>query len=116
MRGTEQPWNTHGGGRPIPALCCTALFLRPVIMSSQIDAINLVAMRNQDVVEEYALSETLLPHEQQAIDSVADEVRGQPILDIGVGAGRTVGALTQVSSDYLGIDYSAEMVAACRAR
>jgi SAM-dependent methyltransferase len=38
------------------------------------------------------------------------------VLDIGVGAGRTVKALLEVSPDYLGIDYSQEMIAACRNR
>jgi SAM-dependent methyltransferase len=40
----------------------------------------------------------------------------QPILDLGVGAGRTVPLLTRISSHYVAIDYVPSMVAACRAR
>lgn len=45
---------------------------------------------------------------------MADEVRNQPILDIGVGGGRTVPLLTAISQDYTAIDYMPEMVALCR--
>jgi len=43
-------------------------------------------------------------------------VRNKRILDVGVGGGRTVGALRELSPHYLGIDYVEEMVAACRER
>jgi SAM-dependent methyltransferase len=85
-------------------------------MSNAIDAINLRTMRSASVVSHYGRPDTLLPHERASLDAVIDEVRGGSVLDIGVGAGRTVKALTEVSPDYLGIDYSPEMVAACRAR
>ncbi|MEP7154127.1 MAG: class I SAM-dependent methyltransferase [Betaproteobacteria bacterium] len=81
-----------------------------------IDRINLKTMRAADTVAQYSTSEKLRLHEQAALASVADEVRGQAILDIGVGAGRTVVPLLAISADYLAIDYSPEMVAACRAR
>ena len=38
----------------------------------------------------------------------------QPILDLGVGAGRTVPLLRRISDDYTGLDYTAELVAVCR--
>ena len=56
------------------------------------------------------------PGERAALEHVADEARGAPILDIGVGAGRTIPLLRAMSPDYVGIDYTAEMVTACRAR
>jgi SAM-dependent methyltransferase len=83
-------------------------------MDSAIDRINLRTMRSSEVVAHYARPGRLLPHEQAALDLVANEFRGQPVLDIGVGGGRTVTALLEVSPDYLGVDYSAEMVAACQ--
>lgn len=43
-------------------------------------------------------------------------MRGQPILDLGVGLGRTTGPLRALGGAYVGIDVSAEMAAACRAR
>jgi ubiquinone/menaquinone biosynthesis C-methylase UbiE len=56
------------------------------------------------------------PGEQAALEHIAAEARGKPILDIGVGAGRTTPLLRAISPDYVGIDYTAEMVSACRAR
>ena len=54
------------------------------------------------------------PGERTALLSVAAEARGRPILDIGVGGGRTTSLLRLVSDDYVGIDYTPAMVAACR--
>ena len=54
------------------------------------------------------------PGEQAAFRCIADEVRGQPILDLGVGAGRTVPLLRQLSRDYTAVDYTPALVAACR--
>lgn len=90
-------------------------------MYRDIDRINLRTMRSAAVVAHYARPATarpdeLLPHERAALDEVQDEVRGGTLLDIGVGGGRTVQALREVSTDYLGIDYSQEMVAASQAR
>ena len=85
-------------------------------MQNIIDRINLRTMRSVAVVAHYARPSALLPHERAALDTVADGARGRAILDIGVGAGRTVPALLAISPDYLGLDYSHKMVAACRAR
>jgi SAM-dependent methyltransferase len=64
----------------------------------------------------YASSEGLQEPERVILATIADEVRDQPIIDIGVGAGRTTEHLRRLSNDYLGVDYSAAMVAACRRR
>ncbi|MDI1350572.1 class I SAM-dependent methyltransferase [Aquabacterium sp.] len=90
-------------------------------MYHDIDRINLRTMRSAAVVAQYARPATtrpdeLLPHERAALDAIQAEVRGGAILDIGVGGGRTVTALRELSTDYLGIDYSPEMVAASQAR
>ena len=53
--------------------------------------------------------------ERNVLTSLADEVRGEPILDIGVGAGRTIDLLRLLTTSerYMGIDWSPGMVAAC---
>jgi SAM-dependent methyltransferase len=56
------------------------------------------------------------PGEEAALRRVADDVRGRPVLDLGVGAGRTTGILRLLTDDYLGVDYTPAMVAACRRR
>jgi SAM-dependent methyltransferase len=84
--------------------------------STVIDRINRKTMRAS--VEEYSaiVDEALNAAEQLALDSVAGRVRNKRILDIGVGAGRTVQPLLEVSKDYIGVDYVQEMVDHCRER
>jgi len=64
----------------------------------------------------YSAEEGLQPAEAAALALIAEAVRGRPILDLGVGAGRTTPALRALSTDYVGVDYAAVMVAACRKR
>jgi len=52
--------------------------------------------------------------ERILVNRIADEVRSRPILDIGVGGGRTAWMLRPLSCDYVAVDYSPEMVEACR--
>ena len=61
-----------------------------------------------------ALSDWTDPGEAAAVALVADSVRGTPILDVGVGGGRTVPLLRRLSTDYQAIDYMQEMVDICR--
>lgn len=85
-------------------------------MPNKIDLINISAMRSGSAVAQYAWQDQLTPAEHASLDKVADLARDKPLLDIGVGGGRTVNALLAVSQDYLGIDNSPEMLAACRLR
>ncbi|MDF3839477.1 class I SAM-dependent methyltransferase [Cupriavidus basilensis] len=54
--------------------------------------------------------------EAAAVAWVSDRARGAPILDIGVGGGRTVSIMRAISSNYIGIDYTPELLEVCRAR
>jgi SAM-dependent methyltransferase len=54
------------------------------------------------------------PGEAAALARVSAEVRGAPLLDVGVGGGRTVPILRALSEDYVAIDYTPELVAICR--
>jgi len=56
------------------------------------------------------------PGERVALKYVAIEARCRPILDIGVGAGRTTELLRAISRDYMGIDEAPQMVDLCRAQ
>lgn len=51
--------------------------------------------------------------ERNAMLSIADEVRGEPILDVGVGAGRSTWLLRMLSRRYTAVDYTPEMVEIC---
>ncbi|MEO7013785.1 MAG: class I SAM-dependent methyltransferase [Dokdonella sp.] len=85
-------------------------------MDEVIDGINMRTMRSNAAVSAYTRSEGLTPAEQIALGKVAEASRGEPILDIGFGGGRTVQPLLAISADYLGIDYCQEMVAAGRSK
>lgn len=52
--------------------------------------------------------------ERAALLSVATDVRGTPILDVGVGGGRTTWPLRLLSDDYVGIDAAPNMVSVFR--
>lgn len=85
-------------------------------MSKSIDGINMRTMSDASVVDHYSRSSELSLAEQATFGRVAALARGKPILDIGVGGGRTVEALLDISEDYLGIDNSQAMVDTCRKR
>lgn len=85
--------------------------------ATAIEQLNRQTYASQPIVRQYARAEGWLdPGEQAAIAHVTDAVRGAPILDIGVGGGRTAKLMQAVSADYTGVDYSSAMVAACQAR
>ena len=82
----------------------------------------MVGDRNQDVyaaarvVQHYAQLGALQPAEKTVLDRLCDRLPGMKMLDIGVGGGRTTKHFAAIVGDYIGIDYSAEMIAACRKR
>ncbi|MEQ5842481.1 class I SAM-dependent methyltransferase [Paraburkholderia acidicola] len=82
-----------------------------------LDRINRRAWNSRDALREFTRSKTWTdPGEQAAFARVAVECRDQPLLDIGIGAGRTIPLMMQISSDYTGIDYTAKLLEQSRAR
>lgn len=70
----------------------------------------------QAIAARYARQSGLRPAEAAILKRYHDQISGARILDLGVGGGRTTPFLLQLSSDYVGVDYSAEMIAQSRAR
>jgi len=68
------------------------------------------------VAAEYAVEGWGDPGEPGALILAADLARGRPVLDLGVGGGRTTALLRLVSSAYIGLDYTPELVELCRQR
>ncbi len=88
----------------------------PAAATSQ-DAVNRTAWRQPATVRQYQRLEGWTdPGEQAAVAWVTERSAGRAILDIGVGAGRTTALLKAVSPDYTAVDYTPEMVHACRKR
>ena len=71
------------------------------------------AWSSDRVVWDYVSHAGLSPDEVFSIAEAWGSVRGQ-VLDIGVGAGRTVPFLSAFAGEYTAIDYAEGMVAACR--
>jgi hypothetical protein len=46
---------------------------------------------------------------------ISRECHSQPLLDIGIGARRTIPVMMHISSDYIGIDYTASLLEQSRA-
>lgn len=86
------------------------------VVQNERDAVNKRMMGSADGVRQYAWSRELSPAEAAALEVVRAEARGRAILDIGVGAGRTVRGLREISEDYLGVDYTPEMIEVCKER
>ena len=56
----------------------------------------------------------LLPGEEVPFGFVRDRLARRPVLELGVGVGRTIGFTSALTDDYRAIDYVPEMVATCR--
>jgi len=83
------------------------------MVDGSVDRNNLV-FREAKVVRSFVGAEGWLDEgERTALLLAAPEVRSRPILDLGVGLGRTSSLLRLVSDSYVGLDYSPEMVALC---
>jgi ubiquinone/menaquinone biosynthesis C-methylase UbiE len=83
-------------------------------MNSPSDTINHRTMKT--AVKHYAAASGIGRAEKNAFASIAREFSGKRILDLGVGGGRTVNSLLEISRDYVGADYVQEMVDHCRDR
>ena len=74
--------------------------------------INVQRFRDISVVADYA--NTIGPRDCEAFLFATYIAPDSDILDIGVGAGRTAAVLAPLARNYLGIDYSEEMIEAAR--
>jgi ubiquinone/menaquinone biosynthesis C-methylase UbiE len=88
---------------------------QPSEASRQMDQINRRAWSDRSTVRSFRDREGWTDEgERVAFECVRVDAANQPILDLGVGAGRTVPLLRSISNDYVGLDYTPELVQACR--
>lgn len=86
-------------------------------MSSEFDRANRLVWGSREVVELFLRRQGFSSDaEAHVMRRVATAAKDQPILDVGVGGGRTVPFLRAVSTDYLGIDFVEALVDATRHR
>lgn len=80
------------------------------------DGINQKTYAASSVVQHYAQLRLLQPAEETILELCRDRWSSMKMLDIGVGGGRTTQHFAPLVAEYVGIDYSPEMVAACQKR
>ena len=81
----------------------------------RMDPINRRAWRQGATVQRFRdLEGWSDPGERAALECVKADATNQPILDLGVGAGRTVPLFRNISRDYIGLDYTPELLKVCR--
>jgi SAM-dependent methyltransferase len=84
---------------------------------SDLGLINRKAFQRRGVLRHFGLASGWLEQgEQIAVLSVAEAAGGAPILDIGVGGGRTAPLMQEISADYCGIDFAPAMIAVAHKR
>ncbi len=91
---------THHAGDPSPG------------DSPRQDDPNLPVYNKSEVAAHYASLDYLSPCEKMLFDEFLK--KGDAILDLGVGGGRTTPYLSCLASHYVGVDYAAKMVEACQ--
>ncbi|MBI4847201.1 MAG: class I SAM-dependent methyltransferase [Nitrospirae bacterium] len=69
-----------------------------------------------DTSEYYALQSQLQKPEQTLLIMFKDDLKNMKMLDIGVGGGRTTCNFAKLTKEYIGIDYSENMIKMCRER
>jgi ubiquinone/menaquinone biosynthesis C-methylase UbiE len=81
-----------------------------------IDTANQTTFQTADVVRYYGLLQQLQPAEVTILALLEPQLATMTMLDLGVGAGRTIGHFVDAVASYCAIDYSADMIAACQTR
>ena len=77
---------------------------------------NKEAYTTSSIVRHYRQLSMLQPAEKAILDLFQGRLSTMKMLDIGIGGGRTTHHFSQLAGEYTGIDYSAEMIAACQQR
>lgn len=86
--------------------------IAPQINSAQ-EAINGRLYRRANLVQTYVATK-LHPPECTALVRYRENIQERPVLDLGCGAGRLASYLQPLTSQYVGFDVSAYMLAHCR--
>lgn len=77
---------------------------------------NQAAYSDEAIVQNYARTADLKAPERAILDLVGHRLATMRMLDIGVGGGRTTLHFATRVREYVGIDYVADMIEACRRR
>jgi ubiquinone/menaquinone biosynthesis C-methylase UbiE len=70
----------------------------------------------RSLVQHYAQLRALQPAEKTVLALLRGRLSSRKMLDLGVGGGRTTQHFAPLVAEYVGLDYSPEMIAACQKR
>ncbi len=68
------------------------------------------------IINRYSKDEQLQKPEKTILEIFRNDLKKMKVLDIGVGGGRTTASLSKLVKEYNAIDYSEDMIAACKKR
>jgi ubiquinone/menaquinone biosynthesis C-methylase UbiE len=71
---------------------------------------------SEDIVKAYTDHFYLWKPEETILSDLKSQLQNMKMLDIGVGAGRTTHYFAHLTKEYVGIDYSKNMIKLCRER
>jgi len=66
--------------------------------------------RRSDIVDYYATTNELVAGEKVLFERFRADITGKAVLDVGIGTGRTTPYLMARAAEYVGVDYSPEMI------
>jgi ubiquinone/menaquinone biosynthesis C-methylase UbiE len=75
---------------------------------------NEINYEKEEVVHEISERAFLFKPEQAVLNFLRDQLPNMKVLDIGVGGGRTTAYFAPLAKEYVGIDYSQEMIRSCQ--
>lgn len=80
----------------------------------QINISNQKTYESEDIVKSYFLEYKLQKPEETILNVLKDRLKDMRMLDIGIGGGRTTAHFAPLVRQYIGIDYSKNMIEACK--
>ena len=75
---------------------------------------NEIFYEKEDIVNIIAQRAFLLKPEQTVLNDLRNQLPNMKMLDIGIGGGRTTAYFSPLTKEYVGIDYSPEMIRVCQ--
>jgi ubiquinone/menaquinone biosynthesis C-methylase UbiE len=86
------------------------------LLSRLVHLSNKDVFESEDVVKSYSNTFSLQKPEETILNLLRSKLSGMKMLDIGVGGGRTTPYFAPLTEEYVGVDYSENMINMCRQR
>jgi ubiquinone/menaquinone biosynthesis C-methylase UbiE len=108
MAGGSKIKNRKRKNCHVPAM--TQANQKSVERTTMLESVNHRYYETVGVAEQYGKDYDVIGAEKVILDFLRKDACGGPVLEIGIGGGRTTPHLLGITNDYVGIDYSRRMV------